>query len=105
MMQSRNKLSGSSLDFLHGLLVKSKVRSPNDISVLDNRMHNSFVEAKHHSAVKVPKHLLIRPRMRLYSSGNCIMGMIMKTQIWVNPDTQVFLLNLSVEVITVEFNI
>ena len=29
------------------------MRSPNDIAILDNRTHNSFVEAKHHSAVKI----------------------------------------------------
>ena len=89
-MQCRNKFSGSSLDFLYGLLVKSKVRSPNDIAVLDNRTHNSFIETKHHSAVKIPETFTDKTQDAI-SSGNCIMGMTMKTQIWVNPDTQVFL--------------
>ena len=78
------------LDFLYGLLVKSKVRSSNDIAVLDNRTHNSFVEAKHHSAVKIPETFTDKTQDAI-SSGNCIMGMTMKTQIWVNPDIQVFL--------------
>ena len=66
------------------------MRSPNDIAVLDNRTHNSFVEAKHHSAVKIPETFTDKTQDAI-SSGNCIMGMTMKTQIWVNPDTQVFL--------------
>ena len=73
-----------------GLLVKSKVRSPNDIAVLNNSTHNSFVETKHHSAVKIPETFTDKTQDAI-SSGNCIMGMTMKTQIWVNPDTQVFL--------------
>ena len=66
------------------------MRSPNDIAILNNRMHNSFVEAEHHSAVKVPKTFTDKT-LDVISSGNCIMGMTMETQIWVNPDGQVFL--------------
>ena len=68
------------------------MRSPNDIAVLDNRTHNSFVEpeAKHHSAVKIPETFTDKTQDAI-SSGNCIMGMTMKTRICVNPDTQVFL--------------
>ena len=66
------------------------MRSPNDIAILDNRMLNSFVEAEHHSAVKVPE-TFTNKTQDVISSGNCTMGMTMETQIWVNPDTQVFL--------------
>ena len=66
------------------------MRSPNYIAVLDNRTHNSFVEAKHNSAVKKAETFTDKTQDAI-SSGNCIMGMTMKTQIWINPDTQVFL--------------
>ena len=47
------------------------MRSPNDIAVLDNRTHNSFVEAKHHSAVKIPETFTDKTQDAI-SSGNCI---------------------------------
>ena len=66
------------------------MRFPNDIAVFNNRTHNSFVEAKHHSAVKIPETFTDKTQDAI-SSGNCVMGMTMKTQIWVNSDTHVFL--------------
>ena len=56
------------------------MRSPNDITVLDNRTHNSFVEAKRHSAVKIPETFTDKTQDAI-SSGNCIMGMTMKTHV------------------------
>ena len=54
------------------------MRSPNDIAVLDNRTHNSFVETKHHIAVKVLKTFTDKTQDAI-SSGNCKMGMTMET--------------------------
>ena len=74
------------------------MRCPIDISVLDNSMHNSFIEAEQHIVVKVLK-TFTDETQDVIGSGNCIMGTTMETQIWVDPNLKSFCL--SVEAITV----
>ena len=49
------------------------MRTPNDIAVLNNRMHNSFIEAEQHIVVKVLKTFTDKTQDAI-GSGNCILG-------------------------------
>ena len=60
-------------------MVKSKMRSPNDIAVPDNGTHSSFTEIKQHIAIKVLKTITNKTQDAI-SSRNCTMGVTMKTQ-------------------------
>ena len=60
------------------------------LSILNNRTHNSFIEAEQHIVLKVLKTFTDKTQ-NVIDSGNCIMGVTMETQIWVDPNTQVFL--------------
>ena len=53
-------------------------------------LKNLILMASGGDAVKIPETFTDKTQDAI-CSGNCIMGMTMKTQIWVNPDTQVFL--------------
>ena len=63
---------------------------PNNISILNNRTHNNFIETQQHIVVKVLNTFTDKTQS-VIGSRNSFTGVTMEIQIWVNPNTQVFL--------------